>query len=323
MILENLRSAADNIVDRVKNPFGGTLIAAWCIFNWRLVYSIFSFDDDFKLINRVAFIQAYIDETPFSILIWKPIWYSFIIIVTYLILTHISLGVFTLFQKWVTPSIYWLLDRNKITDKISYDSLKSKLIKSQKNYEEVRQDLILTKDLFTESRNEVIETQKKYELLNQDFESFKNKRIIFIENFEYDRWWSKDYWGKPNSTVCTITGGEMIFRISSSADLRNEPNLKGTGSYIDVIGGIFNGETYRISVKVRSEDNSTLKFKLWIHDTRSGMQSYSHPTRIDVEEQIIEHVYRANETNAIRVHLHIDEGIGILYLRQLKIIRIA
>ncbi|PKB15257.1 hypothetical protein [Flavobacterium sp. 5] len=49
----------ENIKDRVKNPFFATLIGVWLVRNWELVYSIFNFDNDCQLLDKVNFVKDF------------------------------------------------------------------------------------------------------------------------------------------------------------------------------------------------------------------------------------------------------------------------
>ncbi|WP_377717329.1 hypothetical protein [Pseudofulvibacter geojedonensis] len=62
MIKDFLISFRDNFKEKTRNPFLGTYVIVWIVLNWELIYTLFNFDDNYKLENKVAFIKAYYKE---------------------------------------------------------------------------------------------------------------------------------------------------------------------------------------------------------------------------------------------------------------------
>lgn len=58
-MLQIFNTVTDNIKEKVKNPFFATLIGVWLVRNWELVYTLFNFDNDCKLLDKVNFIKDY------------------------------------------------------------------------------------------------------------------------------------------------------------------------------------------------------------------------------------------------------------------------
>ena len=65
MIKDFLISFRDNFKEKTRNPFLGTYVIVWIVLNWELIYTLFNFDDNYKLENKVAFIKAYYKEQSF------------------------------------------------------------------------------------------------------------------------------------------------------------------------------------------------------------------------------------------------------------------
>lgn len=145
MIVENIKSAANNILERVRNPFGGALMIAWVVYNWKLVYTVFNFDSDCKLNDKLVLIETYISAAHKWTLLWGPIIAAFVTIISFLTLSHIALFAVTFFSKWVKPAVYYIVDRNQITDKKSHDSLKESFIELQTEYDDA-------KDMYSKNR---------------------------------------------------------------------------------------------------------------------------------------------------------------------------
>ncbi len=117
MILDRIEEFGNTLVERAKNPFGGTLIVAWAIQNWELVYVIFNFDEATLLTGRIQTIKDYVSDAGACRLLWLPILYAFIAIISFLVLSTVSLMFFTLSSKWLKPFVFWLVDRNKLSTK--------------------------------------------------------------------------------------------------------------------------------------------------------------------------------------------------------------
>jgi hypothetical protein len=102
---------------------------------------------------------------------------------------------------------------------------------------------------------------------------------------------------------------------------------KEFGAYIDLRNGITEGFTYEISCKVKSEPNTTMGFQLWIHDTVGGNDAVSvkepiHFILPNLNNQVITLFYKANSTNAIRIHLHNKGGEGKISVDKLTVSKI-
>jgi len=141
MILGRLKEFGENMMERARNPFGGTLIVSWLLNNWRLSYSIFNFDTDTKLDGRIKIIQDYIQSAGSHKLIWFPIGTAFIAVTSYLLLTSASRFIFLSFSKWITPGIYSIMDKNRVVMKSTYEDLKKAFINLRKEKEEADENL--------------------------------------------------------------------------------------------------------------------------------------------------------------------------------------
>ncbi|HXP49403.1 MAG TPA: hypothetical protein VN922_05590 [Bacteroidia bacterium] len=114
---QSLKDFRDNLLEKAKNPFAGTFIFTWVLHNWKLVFMLFNFDAGTKLESKTELIQAYISNSGAEKLLWLPIGYAFLAILMYLLLRSISLVIFESYAKWVKPTIYKMIDKNKIVEK--------------------------------------------------------------------------------------------------------------------------------------------------------------------------------------------------------------
>ena len=80
-----ISSFFDNIKDKTTNPFFGTLIFVWLVRNWDLVYTLFNFDSDCKLVDKKEFIRNYYVGK----VIWQEIGYNIIIAFGLMLLSYV------------------------------------------------------------------------------------------------------------------------------------------------------------------------------------------------------------------------------------------
>lgn len=63
MEIDELKEQTKNWLDsRLKNPYFGAVVAVWLITNRVLVFSLFNFDEDFKLLDRIDFIHNHLQS---------------------------------------------------------------------------------------------------------------------------------------------------------------------------------------------------------------------------------------------------------------------
>ncbi|MDW3209599.1 MAG: hypothetical protein R8N23_07025 [Reichenbachiella sp.] len=146
------------------------------------------------------------------------------------------------------------------------------------------------------------------------------KELIFKENFTNPTSWSLNYWGtkNPNKTN-RIQDNKMIFE-AAPEELIDPNNF--FGACYDLKNGIFNGNKYEVSCQVAATKNATMKFQLWLHDTKGGNSSVKYPITptIPTEEgETIGVKFIATETNAMRIHLHCQGGSGRITVNEVSV----
>lgn len=146
--------------------------------------------------------------------------------------------------------------------------------------------------------------------------------LIFKDDFKIgNKGWRLNYWGSNNPTKTNrIENSTMIFEATES-DLPTP--AKEFGAYFDLRGGIYQGNAYEVSCKVRSEKETTMQFKLWLHDTVGGISNIVTPLRTPQNNfEIIKLKFVANQTEAIRIHLHNKAGEGQILVDEVVVRKI-
>jgi len=127
-----------NIKDKLTNPFFGTLIIVWLTRNWELVYSIFNFDNDLKLADKVLYIESYFSDKSFlpDLGICVLLALGFMIIGYLVILLTRSISIFVEYSvmPWLTKKI---INKNTVL-KTDYDKVVSERDDYFEKYESER-----------------------------------------------------------------------------------------------------------------------------------------------------------------------------------------
>lgn len=151
---------------------------------------------------------------------------------------------------------------------------------------------------------------------------FDNKLIqkkdgvkIFTEDFNNgENGWHLDYWGKGSSSkINRVEKGCMVFEAEES-EISHEK--KESGAYFDLKNGIYKDNIYTVRCNVRSDQDTTMKFRLWLHDTSGKSESVSSDDMFIPSNkfQVIEAKFVATDSNAMRIHLHFKAGKGKIYV---------
>ncbi|MDT0295930.1 hypothetical protein ACFQ3R_11380 [Mesonia ostreae] len=203
MIKDFLISFRDNFKEKTRNPFLGTYLIVWIIRNWELIYTIFNFDKNYQLKDKVDFIKTYYSEQSFiGNLLTTALWAFGLLILTYLLLA-ISRLITNFSEKQITPWIYKITDSKSIVLKETFENLRIENTRIETKLEIERENkkrLLLeiselenTIDKINSNNNEEgnhnEETKKNISLDNEVdvlFNKIKKKNLIdeFIELVE-------------------------------------------------------------------------------------------------------------------------------------------
>ncbi|WP_273566791.1 hypothetical protein [Maribacter halichondriae] len=125
MIKDLIVSFSDNFKEKTRNPFLGTYVLIWILRNWELVYSLFNFDNSYKLENKVAFIKKYYETNSFSEgVFWNLGWTFLVLTITYVVL-NISRVIINISEKQLKPWVYKKTDSKSIVLKSDHEQVRS------------------------------------------------------------------------------------------------------------------------------------------------------------------------------------------------------
>lgn len=167
-----------------------------------------------------------------------------------------------------------------------------------------------------------------YRKFDKFFMQGRNKELIFKDDFIIDQGWQLNYWGTTNPKKTNrIENSVMIFE-ASERELQNEN--KEFGAYYDLKNGIYEGYTYEVRCKVKSDPNTTMKFQLWLHDNvignRSSMRTKKAPEELETPSNEFKEIktnFIATATNGIRIHLHNKGGFGKIYVKEIAVYKVS
>ncbi len=139
MIKDLFLSFKDNLKTKTTNPFFGTLIIVWIIHNWRLMYSIFNFDNNVTLDSRIEFISKYLDTSVFVFDLLICIIVSFgVLTITYLLL-NLSRLIVNFSEKVITPKVYKWTDISSVVLKQDFENIKEERNRYERKFEQERE----------------------------------------------------------------------------------------------------------------------------------------------------------------------------------------
>lgn len=178
-----LDSIADTIKERTKNPFNdknktpfaGAFVIAFIVYNWRLFFSLITFDSNENRLSKIAIITEYIKEPNVWYRIFVPLGFAFLSIVFFYVFNLASLAITTIFNKLGTPLVLKLTDKTKIVSREEFDRKLAIMSDLRKKHEQLTNDFSESdrtiKDLnktILEKENEVSSNIKAVELLQKE-----------------------------------------------------------------------------------------------------------------------------------------------------------
>jgi hypothetical protein len=213
MVKDFLVSFSNNFKEKTKNPFLGTYLAVWFIRNWELIYTLFNFDDDCDLNDKVTFIKNYYNSNDFiENLLTNILWAFIILILTYSLL-NISRFIVNLFEKQLTPWVYKKTDSKSIVLKSDYERLKAE-----------RNDLQEWLDKERESKSR-LESRIKY-LENEITEITKTKKDQELDDSEKNDPTSEIIFSKLKEKELTKEFMDICTLINKGTPIKNNVSAK-------------------------------------------------------------------------------------------------
>lgn len=256
MIIEFFKSTIENIKERVKNPFiesnktpfAGAYIIALILYNWKLFFSFFNFDNVDDRQSKISIISNYLEAEPWFYRIGNPILIAFSTILAFYILNNLSLGITTFFNRWFKATVLEIFDKGKkITreelDKkhrdmerlrLSYESLRTTFTQSQNTIEDLNTIIKGRDSSISEMSNNISRALEEKDKLSIDnsilqkyIETLENKRDAF--RILYARYGYRDKFNDVREIVQKI--------------------LIEENSKLDVINSVLNGDPAEGKIK--------------------------------------------------------------------------
>lgn len=165
-----------------------------------------------------------------------------------------------------------------------------------------------------------------YKLIDMTLLKRAKKEVVFEDNFDFaNKGWRLNYWGSNNpDKTCRIEQSSMVFEaedldIASPGNPNNE-----NGAYFDLTNGIYQGSKYEISCWVKSDKDTTMGFKLWVHDTlgQAEMKSSANFYIPGIEYEEVKVGFIATKSQALRIHLHYKAGEGKISIDRVKVVKV-
>jgi hypothetical protein len=162
--MEIINSFFTNIKDKLTNPFFGTLILVLIIHHWELWFSIFNFDNNFTLNDKITFIKTYIENNfSFSLFVWNILQAVIFMFIGYLVIVGTRSLVMWV-EFWLMPSITRKIVNKNVVRKSEFDEV----VKEREEYF----------DQYEEQRKNVRVFSKT---IDEQTEQIKLKNVNFIE----------------------------------------------------------------------------------------------------------------------------------------------
>lgn len=160
-----------NVKDKISNPFFGTLIFVWLVRNWDLVYSIFNFDKDYPLQNRISYIQAYINAKSIFEEVLINIGLTLILIVAGYLLIILTRSISTLAEFRIMP----FLTQKIISNKVVF----------REQYEETSRERDEYSERYEQQRIQVRELSKQFDEISENFK--KQSELVTMQTSEINK----------------------------------------------------------------------------------------------------------------------------------------
>ncbi len=165
MFKKIFESCEESIVQRVSNPYFGTYIAVLLIDNWKLIYTLFTFNSSDTRVERIAIITDYINQAGgLSCLFFKCALIAFIPFVIYYVLLHLSGYISNLSELCIKPWLLKLVDKGSVVEKAKYNKLVSRI-----------ETLHVKLD---EERKKRLETETELDELNKKLMKLQNEQVL-------------------------------------------------------------------------------------------------------------------------------------------------
>jgi hypothetical protein len=161
-----------------------------------------------------------------------------------------------------------------------------------------------------------------YRYFDRLFLQKRNGELIYQDKFQNNAGWHLNYWGTIDPLKTNrIENSQMIFEAIRGEIVNKDGHF---GAFYDLRNGIYSGNTYRVICMVKSMDNATMGFQLWVHDVAGHSDKFMPEQPIIPPERgkEIDLEFKATSTNALRIHLHCRGGSGKIVVEYVRVYKI-
>jgi len=160
---DHLLSLLDNYKSKIRNPFIGTIISVWLIRNWKVVYSVFTFDSDRTMECKINYISSYFSKISF----WSELIDCFLIAFLTLIITFILLFVSRtltdFYFKIAEPFIITVIDKKAIFTIEEKERLEKRIVTLVEKLDKQGDSLNKAEEINERLQTKNIENQEMYD----------------------------------------------------------------------------------------------------------------------------------------------------------------
>jgi len=187
---------------KVRNPFFATYFFVLLYRNWGLIFTLFNFDDDCSLSDKLSLINQYFKKLKFFDEIWTNLWITAVVIVISYLLIFVFRALAIFFERKVIP-VADKIDHKLIVTKERYlkvkedrDNLNKELeyvrdenIKLDKNYADIKKEIADHDELLTINQEElsklkdvIAKLDDKIIIMNNNLGILEDKRRLLVQS---------------------------------------------------------------------------------------------------------------------------------------------
>jgi len=176
-MIDKITSVFENYSTKIKNPFFGTIISVWLIHNWRIPYSLFNFDKDCTLADKINFIADYFGKQYFWNEFINIIGISFLVLLCSFILLFISRAITDTYYKIIEPYIVTKIDQKEIFKQDEKKDLEDKILKLETALNNKREEITRA-----EANTQII--QQKRDTVQSEYNSYIESSGLEYKNLQ-------------------------------------------------------------------------------------------------------------------------------------------
>jgi hypothetical protein len=118
------QQVGDYIVQRVRSPFFPTFFVVWVVFNWRLIYTLFTIDLGFSIEQRVAYLERYHTWTSFRWDLFHCAWKTIVVLIITYLLIALAKSISILYEEYLLPLVYSVPGNKYVVPRNTHNKLK-------------------------------------------------------------------------------------------------------------------------------------------------------------------------------------------------------